>query len=372
MAGQALLFPSSPEVPWIEREGDANFRLAHVAGKLAGGLSVQPLGQWFGGRVVGTGGVRAVAVAPEFRGRGIARALVRASLIELHQAGVPLSTLYPATHLVYRRMGYELAGVRTGYRLPTHALPAGGRELAVVELGRTRDAALESCYAERARRTNGQLERNELMWQRVLDPLGAGETYAYAVVGDGVEAYVVFNQSRLAGSFRGTIMARDLVVRSRRGALAVLGLLAEHRSVIDSVEWFGAPQEPLLLLLDNPAHSVIARQDWMLRLVDVAGAFAARGYAPGVTGEVHLEVSDDVLPWNQDRFVLSVAQGRGEVRCGGEGRIRVDVRALASIYTGYGSPEELQAVGGIAGPREDLALLGALFAGPAPWMPDMF
>jgi predicted acetyltransferase len=36
------------------------------------------------------------------------------------------------------------------------------------------------------------------------------------------------------------------------------------------------------------------------------------------------------------------------------------------------APAELQAIGAIAGPAADLALLGAVFAGPRPWMPDIF
>ena len=46
----------------------------------------------------------------------------------------------------------------------------------------------------------------------------------------------------------------------------------------------------------------------MLRVVDVAAALSLRGYSPGVTGEVHFDVTaDEVLPENAGRWVLRVS-----------------------------------------------------------------
>jgi predicted acetyltransferase len=112
--------------------------------------------------------------------------------------------------------------------------------------------------------------------------------------------------------------------------------------------------------------------DWLLRIVDVCGALAARGYPQGAEVEVHLEVRDTLLPANDGRFVLTIANGQGEVREGGRGGLRVDVRGLATLYSGHLSPEELRATGLLDGEPRDLAAAALAFAGPAPWMPDMF
>lgn len=53
--------------------------------------------------------------------------------------------------------------------------------------------------------------------------------------------------------------------------------------------------------------------------------------------------------------------------------MRIDVRQLAALYTGWMSAEQLTACcDGIAGPPEVLALASTLFAGPTPFMADMF
>jgi predicted acetyltransferase len=110
----------------------------------------------------------------------------------------------------------------------------------------------------------------------------------------------------------------------------------------------------------------------MLRIADVAGALTQRAYAPGLAASLHLHVTDDALPSNAGPIVLSIADGAGHVERGGDARIRLGVRALASIYTGFHRPESLAALGLVEGPEDDLRRLGAAFAGAAPAMSDMF
>jgi predicted acetyltransferase len=132
------------------------------------------------------------------------------------------------------------------------------------------------------------------------------------------------------------------------------------------------PGDPLLSLLSEQPYQLTLGDFWMLRVVHVPAALEARGYAEAVRGELHLEVRDEGLPGNAGRWVLTVEGGEGRVRAGGEGRLRLDVRGLASIYSGYFSPEGAAAAGLLEGDPEDLRRAAGFFAGPAPWMPDMF
>ena len=75
-----------------------------------------------------------------------------------------------------------------------------------------------------------------------------------------------------------------------------------------------------------------------------------------------------MLPFGQKVSVLEQHIG---VR-GGDGNVRLDVRALAPIYTGFTTPRALRSQGRIDGDERSLAALGAIFAGPLPWMQDEF
>jgi predicted acetyltransferase len=71
-------------------------------------------------------------------------------------------------------------------------------------------------------------------------------------------------------------------------------------------------------------------------------------------------------------MTLAVAAGRTELREGGQGHIRADIRGLAALYSGHMSAAELCLAGLLDGPGEELARADLLFGGARPWMPDMF
>lgn len=354
----------------VERTDPSDCRVLRRGGRVAAGLRILRLGQWFGGRRVPMAGVAAVGVAAEHRGGGAGSALVRATLADLHAAGFPLSVLYPATQPVYRRAGYEQAGAYLSYTLSTHDIDLRDRTAVLRSAVPDDRDRIVRAHQVRAARTAGNIDRDTDQWARIL-PEADGAVHRFVVEGrDGLEGYVSFTQR--GSSDGGDIRCRDLVALTPTAARRLLTLFADHRSQVRSVHWQGAPADPLLYVLAEQWHESSGRMLWMLRIVDVRGALAERGYPVGLDAELHLDVRDDVLPWNHGRFVLEVSGGKAKVRKGGRGRLRVDVRGLAPMYTGHHSAAELLAAGYVDGPERDLATAARIFSGPAPWMPDFF
>ena len=91
---------------------------AFDGGRLAGTALYHDLRQWWHGRAVPMAGVAGVKVAPEYRGRGVGRALMTALTDLMAERGYPLSALYPATMTIYRSLGWEIAGHRHEAVLP--------------------------------------------------------------------------------------------------------------------------------------------------------------------------------------------------------------------------------------------------------------
>lgn len=374
LASASLLF-EAPE-GWPEGEGLEHMSLARLAGEVVGGLIVQPLGLWLGGERVAIGGVRAVAVAPEHRGRRIAMDLVASALEADRAAGRPVSMLFPATHSVYRKLGYELAGTFNVYRVQAAALativgPAG--EAAPARAGSLDDfPAVRALYDRIARRTPGHLDRSDWFWTRRAAPIDRGKARLYLFGAGEIEGWAIVSTSVPTDSGRGRLEVHDWGAATPAAARGLRRFLASHRSRVDDVELRGAVGEALLLPLADPEARLHHQIQWMIRLVDVAAAFEARGFPEGRRGEVHLEIADDVLEGNTGRFVLEIDGGRARVRKGGEGTLRADVRGLSPLYTGHLSAEALVPTGLLEGPEDALAAATALFAGPAPWTPDMF
>jgi predicted acetyltransferase len=349
---------------WADALPIEHFRILKRGGRPIGGMNLIPMGQWFGGRAVPMAGIGSVGIDPAERASGAGTAFMRGVLEELHANGVAISTLYPATQTIYRRCGYELAGSFIRYRLGTDHTDVRDRTLDV-ELTEDRDE-IKRLYGERARITNGALDRGDFMWERVLR---AGVD-AYLMVGaQGAEGY--FYSTRREGDDRDRMHAH-VVALTRAAARRILTFVADHRSFVEAVEWTGAPADPFGFQLSEPRLDVHDSFPWMTRIIDVRTALAERGYADALEAELHLRVRDDILPANDGSFVLHVSGGKADVRTGGTGAFTIDVRGLAPLYTGYASASELVASGYVDASEDAIHTANAIFAGPAPWLADFF
>ncbi|TNF23950.1 MAG: GNAT family N-acetyltransferase [Deltaproteobacteria bacterium] len=359
---------------WLDAMGHDTVRaLRDDAGRVQAVLCLLPMGQWLGGRRVATGGLAGVGTAAEARGSGASSALLRDTLRELRADGVPLSTLYPASFTLYRRAGFEVAGSMYHYGVAARDIDVRDRELAVRPVEDGDWDAIVALSREVARGEMGNLDRGPQLWDRVRSRRGVPTTGFVVTDGGTLEGYVFLLQQAAAAPGRPyDLELTDVQARSARGWRRILTLLRDHGSLGAQIRWHGGPADPVVTLLAEEVCSVQLSTPWMLRLVDVDRALAARGYRAGARGELAMEVADEVLPENAGRRVLSVSDGVASVRPGGAGALRLDVRALAQLYTGYASAAALARVGRLDGTPEALATADALFSGPHPWMSDMF
>ena len=171
-AAKAQSFNSSIEgiQAWWDKAGTENLRVVRAGETTVGGLVLIPMGQFFGGESLETHGVAGVAVAPEARGRGIARFLMREALREMRARGVPLSTLYASTVPLYDSLGYGRAGEIKTARVYARDLPrrrGPGTVRAIVDADA---AAVEEAYRRFAVAFDGHLDRGPYAWNRIRKP----------------------------------------------------------------------------------------------------------------------------------------------------------------------------------------------------------
>jgi len=357
---------------WFDRTGVPNLRVVRRGGAVVGGLLVLPMGQWFGGRSIPMAGIAGVGIAPEHRGGGTATELMAGTLRGLRADGFALSALYPATQTVYRRVGYERAGLKVRYKVATKAIDVRDRGAGVRRAAEADLPAAEACYRRRAAATNGNLDRGPYVWWRARGGREGG-AHGYVAEEAGVVTGYVWFVHLQTPDFIPDLACTDLVATTPGAARRLLGFFADHRSLAGSLSWLGAPNDPLAFQLREQAeidHEIDML--WMLRILDLERALAGRGYAPEVRAELHLDVADDLFAENRGRFVVRIANGRGVVERGGRGEVAIDVRGLAPVFTGLAGPGDLAASGLASGPPAALAAVCAGFAGPCPWLAEHF
>jgi predicted acetyltransferase len=369
LSGQAFAFDPTQ---WLSSLGDggwSNIRTLTDGEKVVAGLVFHPTAQWFGGSRLQCQAIASVFSAAEMRRKKLGYRVMLHGLRETRAAGVPLAVLYASTPAFYRELGFEPAGHRLFWKAPIHQLPTQTEGARYLPTGPDEQSTLNELYTRYAKGNAGLIDRTDHFWRYHLNPYDGSTLYAYRIDFEGeLEGYVSLRHARA----NRTLIAQDAVATTPRSARALLAFFSHHQSVVDSVVFPDAPQGPLHKLIStNGARIEPPGEEWMLRLVHVQAALEQRGYPP-LDARFEIEVEDHAMPENSGRYVFELANGQARVRGGGDGRLRFDVRALSAIFSGFSHPSEFEAVGLVHGSARELALFGAVFAGPRPTLLDSF
>jgi predicted acetyltransferase len=359
------------EEVYINRVGVENFRIIRQSEQLIGGLATLDMGQWWGGERVQMTGIAAVGIAPEYRGSGAAIALVEHTLKELYARGIPLSALYPAVQALYRKVGYEQGGSWCNWEVSTKSIQLREQPLPLQAISPLNHQVFHELYQQQARLTPGYLDRHPAIWERLIQPDEKETFYAYFIgTKEKPQGYILFSQhSAEDGSI---LRIKDWVILTSAAAQTFWSFFASHRSQIDHVQWRSSVNDSLTLLLPEQTAKLRYTIRWMLRVVDVVKALEMRGYPSRIQAELHLDIQDNLLDANNGKFILSVANGRGEVTKGGKGELQLDIRELAPLYTSLFTPYNLQIAGKLHGTETAISAATQIFAGASPWMADFF
>ena len=328
---------------------------------LVGSVMTFDFGMTWGGRPVPCGGVSGVTVAPEARDRGAARRMLAESYDRMDRRGQVVAALYPTTASLYRSTGFEIVGWFQRRRIPLHEIRTDG-----VEALRWREVAhdddvLRELHDRTAGRHDGWFVVDPEWWRfRAHRNVRDSGTNRFTYVGSraGTDVAAVQYRYESVGDFY-DLEVEALGAVDVDGIGAALAFLAGHgTTVLHIVTTLPAtmlgPHVPQL-----QRTKVASDWPWMLRIVDVPGAFAARGWPGAVAGRVELDVVDPVRPVNAGLHVLEVHGGEANVAPGGAGRVTITAQDLAMLYSGC-DVAGLRAAGRLDGATvDDLDLLAA-------------
>jgi predicted acetyltransferase len=335
--------------------------------------------QWFGGRPIGCSGIWGVATLPEHREGGLATACIRALLDRAREGGVPLTALFPAVLTPYRRMGYEIAGVFIQHRVTLDALPPGDDTLPNVELADlSRDVReMHAAYREWVSNATGPFEPvTDDLWVSRLLPASDDDTGRTVVVREdgritGVASFTRKTEPGLLDVAFG-IDCRTLFAVTPKAQRALWSYFRGFRGLGTWLQWVGPPNDPIALGSLDAFVERPFRYDWMLRLLDVPAAFAARGY-PAIEAAATFAVDDPMYPDNAGAWRLSVSDGRASVeRVDSHDRRPLPIGILSSMFSGYLRSYDAVRLGLLDGDDPAVDTLASIFDGPDPWSPFFF
>jgi predicted acetyltransferase len=339
--------------------------------------------QFWLGRQVRCAGVASVKVSPEHRGMGIGRLLMTELLGLIAGRGYPLSVLFPATVPIYRSLGWELAGAKHEFTVPARSLrelqppdPQAAAELAPAP-------RITRAAADDASTVIGAIGRSHLA-ARDAGPITWDEGPArqwlerpdlYAYLAEGETETGGFAAYRWAGGDTRELWVERVHATTPQALRALWSVIASNASVTRTVRGWTAPGDPFWWLTAERDATVSRRAMWMLRVADVPAAIAARGFPPGVSVSVPLEINDKARPASAGRWLLTVDGGKGTIIPNGSvsppDPLTLGPRGVAALYAGIPVAALLQSGLASGGTPESAAQLDAAFAATA-FMVDDF
>jgi predicted acetyltransferase len=288
-----IAFGADREVPpwWRDdRPGRLDWAMFDESGRMIAKATDRIQSHWFGGRLVPGCGIAGVIVAPELRGRGLARLVLTHLLHEARARGAAVATLFRTSPGPYRRLGCGEVGVRTWTEVPAAALATVRRPDGVeVRAATAGDVpATQELFRAMARASNGIMERAAPLQDTApAAVLASVDGISVAVGAGGVEGYASWDRE---GGYEGggRIRVVDLVGATAAAASALLAMLGTWASVAPTIVVRLPDGDPATLLASFTGTRVEAREPWMLRVIDAAAAVAARGWPPHLSGAVDL------------------------------------------------------------------------------------
>jgi predicted acetyltransferase len=333
--------------------------------------------QWWAGRRLPAADVGGVAVLPEARGRGVARALLTRLLRGARDRGAAVSALYPTVAAPYRACGWEVCGSLRTVDLATAAL-ARHRPVAgfTVRPGGNADLpAIRDLYEQVARDRCGLLTRRGGRFDEVSESgLPNGIDGLTLVERDGrLVGYALWERDN-GYDHNGVLTVDDIQAVSADAARELLGVLASWRSVAPTLRLRPLAADAVSAQLPVEIAREHRQQTWMHRPVDVVRAVEGRGWPAYVRGSVDFGLDDPVAPWNSGFWRLTVADGAATLRSlPDEPALRLSVRGFALLFAGAAGAAAVAAAGLLtAEPGADLAALDLLGAGPRAELLDYF
>ncbi|ANZ42650.1 GNAT family N-acetyltransferase [Lentzea guizhouensis] len=346
--------------------------VAELDGQVAGVLSVGAFGQFYGGAAVPMGGIGGVAVDGAFRGRGVAAALLDAAIGVMREHGQPVSALYPTVPTFYRGRGWERAGRFEWLEIPMDrvlSVPRPAELIASRPAGESDLTALRDCYLEVARTIDGMADRRppRIDLSKVLEM----DLVSVLPGPDGLRGYLT--AKREPGGDMGRLKVFDLVGVDLDAQLNLLASLKSWAGTLEAIDLRVVDPATVDLLGATPLRYSVQTSTWMLRVVDLPAAVAARGWPRTGDLAVDLEVVDPHAPWHAGLCRIVASDGVVRVEPGGSGAVRMHARALGPWFAGFQNTHALRRAGLLEGdPADAVALDQLVGSAGVPRLADFF
>ena len=298
-------------------------------GQLASKLHLIPLQTYIKDKPFEFGGVASIATWPEFRRKGHVNKLLSHSLEVMKNNGLILSMLHPFSISFYRRFGWELTQEMRKASLSLTDIPhVSNTDGKIVRTTYSENSeALQNLYNQAAAQYGLLMKRDSFWWENRVITEGITIILSYDVDGR-PDGYAL---TKLEDN---TMHVEEIIYTSYNAWCNLISWMKNHDSMIDYIEMILLPNDPMLFYLHNPRVKESRQAYFMSRIVDLKAFLESYPYEKYTNSCVlHLQVMDEMAPWNDGAWTLTVTNGGGIVQYGHLGQSDVTINGSIQSFT---------------------------------------
>ena len=339
-----------------------NTLVGYEGNTLAVSLQLIPYELLLRGRKIPVSYVIGVATDPQMRSGGRIKELLRLAVVEMRQRGHYASILMPFKAGFYYPYQWEICYHHYKYILALEDLEPvslSGGTFSLVRNGSNDYNNLQAAYQKFVQGRHGYVIRSHNDWKAAIDSLHAEDGFCYLLTVDGSpEGYVMYTiqQNR--------IVVRELVYSCQTAQKQFFHFLYNHRSQVKEIEWNAPIDDLTAFSLFDPKQDIRLFPFMTGRIVDVAQLLGAIEYPLNVEGTIVFQITDELAAWNDNVFILTVANGQGKISFAAHPTpdFQCSVGTLTQLLFGRLSVLQLEKMGRIFSANyETLQLLNAFF-----------
>lgn len=347
---------SKSDIDDKKAEADRHTIWGYMDGEeIAAKLHLIPLTCYIGGKPFKMGGISSVATWPEYRRQGMVKKLLYHALKHMKQTGQTVSFLHPFSFSFYHKFGWAHVFNQKHYSIPVDKMKGSWNGKGYVRRGKLDTPLLNAIYTDYAQNFSGTLKRDEKWWkQRVFKKI---EDIAIAYSEDDTpEGYIHYQVQN------DVLTVKELVYRNWNGWKLLLELIANHDSMVETIEMDVPENDPLTEFVYEPRFEQQIQPFFMARIVDVLSFLRAYPYSEAnVAKSISLNIVDEFFPENDGHYTIKhdgehISVER-KVSIEDTNVIHCSIQQLTKMFMGYVRPMDLYYLGLISGSKVEVEKL---------------
>jgi predicted acetyltransferase len=302
-----------PFFSWYFREyyQEENTLGAFLGNKLLSSLQLIPYNIYLRGSVLPTSYIVGVASFPESRGGGIVGKLMQEALVELRKRKHGVSLLMPFQAGFYYPFNFEICYHHYKYEIKLEDLrPVASVYGDFVEIeGTDNITELNKVYQQFVQERHGFIIRSPRNWRLLLEEHIGEKGFSYLLQKEGnFEGYILYYLKD------NKMIIREMAYTNYKAQKSLFKFIYDHRSQVEYLEWNAPLDDSTFYFLKDPKKGITLYPFLTARIVDVAEVLSTISYPKEINTELVFRVKDNLAPWNNNVFHLTVVNGRAKIQ----------------------------------------------------------